>query len=290
MTRLPEADMPSPKRTRYHASGTSEPQPLRGKRTSLLLRCFSSLTHSPFAAQRTAPSTSRSTHDARHEHPPPYRRRLHWTLTIAGCDCGSRSAAREAGRSSPLRIISQASQPDHLHTCIFTPSRLATPAEQSDLNSMSVDERSPKRQRRSFSPPSPAAKLAFVAAEHPHTPPPSVHMSPTWNAQSSSLQNGGGVTFPTPPSTSGYHGHMTGRGPSSDGGVESGTGTPTETGEARKDGDGDVNMGSEVNAEHRRSDHERSSDAKQPAALPLFKLVTKRKFPMHSAFLCSAHG
>lgn len=71
--------------------------------------------------------------------------------------------------------------------------------------------------------------------------------------------------------------------------MESGTGTPTETGEARKDGDGDVNMGSEGNAEHRRSDHERSSNA-TPAALPLYKLVTKRKFPMHSAFLCSAHG
>jgi hypothetical protein len=156
---------------------------------------------------------------------------------------------------------------------------------------MSVDERSPKRQRRSFSPPSPAAKLAFVAAEHPHTPPPSVHMSPTWNAQSSSLQNGGGVTFPTPPSTSGYHGHMTGRGPSSDGGVESGTGTPTDAGEVRKDGDGDVNMGSDGNAEHRRSDHERSSDATPAAALPgLYKLLTKRKFPMHSAFVCSAHG
>ena len=196
---------------------------------------------------------------------------------------------RPVARSSPLRAH-QPGQPDHLHTCISTPSRLAIPAEQSDLDSMSVDERSPKRQRRSFSPPSPAAKLAFVAAEHPHTPPPSVHMSPTWNAQSSSLQNGGGVTFPTPPSTSGYHGHMTGRGPSSDGGVESGTGTPTEAAEARKDGDGDVNMGSEGSAERRRSDHERSSNATPPAALPLYKLVTKRKFPMHSAFLCSAHG
>lgn len=199
---------------------------------------------------------------------------------------------RPVARSSPLRAH-QPGQPDHLHTCISTPSRLAIPAEQSDLNSMSVDERSPKRQRRSFSPPSPAAKLAFVAAEHPHTPPPSVHMSPTWNAQSSSLQNGGGVTFPTPPSTSGYHGHMTGKGPSSDGGVESGTGTPTETGEARKDGDGDVNMGSEGSAEHRRSDHERSSDATPAATVPvpgLYRLVTKRKFPMHSAFFCSAHG
>lgn len=53
MTRLPKADALIPERARYHESGTSEPQPLRGKRTSLLLRCFSSLTHSPFAAQRT---------------------------------------------------------------------------------------------------------------------------------------------------------------------------------------------------------------------------------------------
>lgn len=169
------------------------------------------------------------------------------------------------------------------------PRRTPTPGR---TLSMSVDERSPKRQRRSYSPPSPAAKLAFVA-EHPqpHTPPPSVHMSPTWNAQTSSLQNGGGVTFPTPPSTSGYQGHMTGRGPSSDGGVESGKGTPTDAGEARKDGDGDVNMGGEVDAENRRSNHERSSDATPAAALPgLFKLPSKRKYPMHSAFVCSAHG
>lgn len=155
---------------------------------------------------------------------------------------------------------------------------------------MSVDDRSPKRQRRSFSPPSPAAKTSFVA-EHPHTPPPSVHMSPTWNAQTSSLQSGGGVTFPTPPSTSGYQGHMTGRGPSSDEGAESGKGTPIETGEVRKDGDGDVNMGGELNADRRPSNHERSSHATPASALPgLFKLVTKRKYPMHLAFVCSAQG
>jgi hypothetical protein len=156
---------------------------------------------------------------------------------------------------------------------------------------MSVDERSPKRQRRSYSPPSPAAKLSFVA-EHPqpHTPPPSVHMSPSWNSQTSSLQNGG-VTFPTPPSTSGYQGHMTGRGPSSDGGVESGKGTPTDGGEVRKDGDGDVSMVGEVDAENRRSNHERSSDATPAVALPgLFKLFTKRKYPMHSASVCLGHG
>ena len=73
--------------------------------------------------------------------------------------------------------------------------------------------------------------------------------------------------------------------------MESGTGTPTDAGELRKDGDGDVKMGDQANAEHRRSDHERSSDATPAAALPgLYKLLTKRKFPMHSAFVCSAHG
>lgn len=120
MTRLPDADAPSPKRTRYRASGTSKPQPLRGKRTSLLLL----LVAHPLAIRRPANRNipSRSTHDSRHEHPP-HRRRLHWTLTIAGCDCGSRSAAREAGRSSLVTTslrISQAGQPDHLHTCIPT--------------------------------------------------------------------------------------------------------------------------------------------------------------------------
>lgn len=77
---------------------------------------------------------------------------------------------------------------------------------------------------------------------------------------------------------------MTGKGPSSEGGVESGKGTPVESGElSRKDGDGDVSMGGEADAEHRRSDHERSP----PVALPaLFKLPTKRKYRMHSAFVC----
>jgi hypothetical protein len=278
MTRLPDAGAPVPKRKCYRGSGMSE-APAAERRNEHHCWQLSSPTHSPFADQRNAPF--RSTHHSEHEHPP-YRRRLYWTPTIAGCDRGTRSAAREAGRSSlhcaPVRLAPFTGPPRNTRR----PKR---------LNSMSVDERSPKRQRRSFSPPSPAAKLAFVATEHPHTPPPSVHMSPTWNAQSSSLQNGGGVTFPTPPSTSGYQGHMTGRGPSSDGGVESGTGTPTDAGELRKDGDGDVKMSGEANAEHRRSDHERSSDATPAAALlGLYKLLSKRKFPMHSAIVCLAHG
>jgi hypothetical protein len=84
---------------------------------------------------------------------------------------------------------------------------------------------------------------------------------------------------------------MTGRGPSSDGGVESGKGTPTDGGEVRKDGDGDVSMVGKVDAENRRSNHERSSDATPAVALPgLFKLFTKRKYPMHSASVCLGHG
>lgn len=157
---------------------------------------------------------------------------------------------------------------------------------------MFVDERSPKRQRRSYSPPSPpTSKPAFVA-QQPHTPPPSVHMSPTWNAHTSSLHQGGGVAFPTPPGTSGYQGHMTGREPSSEGGVESAKSTPVDSaGMARKDGDGDVSMAGDADAENRRTDHDRSMNTPPAVALPgLFKLPTKRKFPMHSALFCSEHG
>ena len=97
MTRLPEADEPSPKRRATVSPGRARPQPLRGKRTSLC--CFSSLTHSPFAAQRTAASHLAQPTTPNTSIHPPHRRRLHWTLTIVGCDCGFRSAAREAGRS-----------------------------------------------------------------------------------------------------------------------------------------------------------------------------------------------
>jgi hypothetical protein len=61
-----------------------------------------------------------------------------------------------------------------------------------------------------------------------------------------------------------------------------------ESGEMiRKDGDGDVNMGGEVDAEHRRSDHERNGEGAMQVVLPgLFKLPTKRKYRMHAAFVC----
>ncbi|KAK3068995.1 hypothetical protein LTR53_013017 [Teratosphaeriaceae sp. CCFEE 6253] len=110
---------------------------------------------------------------------------------------------------------------------------------------MSTDgERSPKRQRRSYSPPSPDTK-PFVSHQ-PQTPPPSVHMSPSWQglSQTSTLQqqhNSGSVPFPTPPSTSGVFGAV--RGAGSDGG-ESGQHTPAHVDEETQaiDGDGDAEM------------------------------------------------
>lgn len=74
--------------------------------------------------------------------------------------------------------------------------------------------------------------------------------------------------------------------------MESGKGTPAESGEmVKRDGDGDVSMGGDAQAEHRRSDHDRSENSTPAVKLPgLFKLPTKRKYPMHSAFYCSGHG
>jgi len=133
---------------------------------------------------------------------------------------------------------------------------------------MSVDERSPKRQRRSYSPDSPPETKPVFVAQHPHTPPPSVHsqsMSPAWQAQSSSSQQG--ATFPTPPSISGYHSQMTGKTSNSEEGVDSVTGTPMNSTEhTAKDGDGDVDMGgSEPDAAYRRTDHERRAVASTSA-------------------------
>ncbi|TKA74695.1 hypothetical protein B0A55_05088 [Friedmanniomyces simplex] len=168
---------------------------------------------------------------------------------------------------------------------------------------MSSDgERSPKRQRRSYSPPSPALPETKPFVHQPQTPPPSVHMSPSWQAQTSTLQQVGSVPFPTPPSTTGCFSQQ--RGAGSDGG-ESGQHTPATAGEDRQDeegdaempdvqhngegeGEGDVSMVSapavEADAEHRRTDHERQegtpSDSSTTDMLPpppprLYKLRTK---------------
>lgn len=206
---------------------------------------------------------------------------------IAGCDRDNRSWVCDAHVRPTVTRPSPSGLPAAPYIGILT--QILSLSDNFDVAlSMSAEERSPKRQRRSYSPPSPpTSKPAFVA-QHPHTPPPSVHMSPTWNAQTSSLQQGGGVTFPTPPGTSGHQGHMTGRAPSSEDVTESGKGTPSgEVETMKRDGEGDVSMGDETDAEQRRSDHERSTAVTQAVPLPgLFKLPTQRKFHLHSALHC----
>lgn len=175
---------------------------------------------------------------------------------------------------------------------------------------MSPDgEPSPKRQRlESYSPASPpvlAETKGFV--QQPQTPPPSVHMSPSWQAQAhpAEQQSGpGSVTFPTPPSTSGFLGGQRSFGGAEEG-AESGQHTPAPEGEVKNDGDmdaemrdsghegsavlpadGDVSMeGVADDAEHRRTDHERQGgqEDSMPATMPpppaprLYKLCTQRK-------------
>ncbi|KAK4506583.1 hypothetical protein PRZ48_000315 [Zasmidium cellare] len=154
--------------------------------------------------------------------------------------------------------------------------------------SASDGERSPKRQRlESYSPASPPLNPDTKAFIPPNTPPPSVRMSPSWQAQSSQNNHhqGNSTTFPTPPSTSGFHGHSAGRGAGSEAGGESGRQTPVTDadGEARKDSDGDMEMadrhdGGDRDAEHRRTDHERMRNADAASSLsvaqPLYKLST----------------
>lgn len=114
------------------------------------------------------------------------------------------------------------------------------------VHPMSFDgERSPKRQRlESYSPASPpviADTKAFVP-QQPQTPPPSVRMSPSWQAQTQTTEARSGpssVTFPTPPSTAGF---VSGQQKSSVGGAE-GAGSEQHTpSEQPRDGDGDAEM------------------------------------------------
>ncbi|KJX95417.1 hypothetical protein TI39_contig4114g00003 [Zymoseptoria brevis] len=161
--------------------------------------------------------------------------------------------------------------------------------------STSDGERSPKRQRlESYSPASPQPTVDTRHFVPPQTPPPSVRMSPSWTAQTLPAQptgSGTSTTFPTPPSTAGYLGHMAGRGAGSEGGGESGHQTPAgeDEGYARRDHDGDAEMTdrpesgndgvSSVDAEHRRTDHEREGaggdiTAPVPGAGVLYKLST----------------
>lgn len=138
-------------------------------------------------------------------------------------------------------------------------------------------ERSPKRQRLegSYSPASPLPILDTKTFIPPHTPPPSERMSPSWTTQSLSAGqqqqagiggsggNGSGTTFPTPPSTSGIHSHVAGHG-----GADSARQTPAgdddvdmhgndDRGRRDRDGDAEMTDLQAVDAEHRRTDHER---------------------------------
>lgn len=196
---------------------------------------------------------------------------------------------------------------------------------------MSSGERSPKRQRLegSYSPASPLPTFDTKPFIPPQTPPPSVRMSPSWTAQSLTTGqqqqagngnggNGSGMTFPTPPSTSGIQSHMTGHS-----GTDSARQTPArdddvemrgDDGHGRRDGDGDAEMtDGPVEAEHRRTDHERQGEGRDgktasaasltaststsasasAAALPgagvLYRLRTARKYSLrarHTPALC----
>ncbi|KAK3686987.1 hypothetical protein LTR37_019289 [Vermiconidia calcicola] len=153
----------------------------------------------------------------------------------------------------------------------------------------SSEERSPKRQRRSYSPASPPAETQTKAGivQQPQTPPPSVRMSPSWTSQPQQGSRNGGV--PTPPSTAGFQSQVMVRGASSEGGgvdsemqtsnggsvkrSEDGDGdeemrdTP-RGGDVEGDMDGDVSM-AEEDAEHRRSDHEREEGEEAGSIAPL---------------------
>lgn len=156
-------------------------------------------------------------------------------------------------------------------------------------------ERSPKRQRRSYSAsPPPALSDSKASGQPPQTPPPSVHMSPSWNSQS--IPTTGSATFPTPQSqhTMGDNG--------SDRGTESEHQTPMADHESvppqRKGGDEDEEMQeahntehqpglttAEEDTEHRRTDHERqgaSSDVltnhPRPPVPRLYTMAAQRKF------------
>lgn len=165
---------------------------------------------------------------------------------------------------------------------------------------MSLDERSPKRQRlSSYSPaqsPEPKAsssELPHQGHSFPQTPPPSVHMSPSWAIQNLPTSACLG-SFPTPPSTAGLQGPhvMAERTGGSEGDALSVIQTPAaeDEGEFKRDGDGDAEMqeGTEGgNVEHRRTDHERHtilSPSLPVSAVPkLYKLLSERKF-LHAVY------
>ena len=145
--------------------------------------------------------------------------------------------------------------------------------------SMSSDgERSPKRQRlESYSPASPPVPETKAFVHQPHTPPPSVRMSPSCQSQHSTFEqkrsgpSSGAIL--TPPSTAGLNGQQRSFG--GEEGAEGGSHTPdrkdgegdTEMQDTQDDGagEGDVSMVS-ADAEHRRTDHERQGDGQDTLA------------------------
>ena len=172
--------------------------------------------------------------------------------------------------------------------------------------SMSSDERSPKRQRlSSYSPAStPTETKSTPFVQHPNTPPPSVHMSPSWQSQPlpglGMAGNGsvGGVNFPTPPSPAGgYQSQSVAQSVGSEGG--SARQTPAAEGERHDmqmgeggagggNGDGDVSMVEDD--EHRRSDHERTEEGDDtvpplPSTIGLFYLPSECKFCPHASLI-----
>lgn len=157
-----------------------------------------------------------------------------------------------------------------------TPTPLKRPGE--DL----VDERGAAKKARTSAPTpsaSPPATTTTADTKHrPATPPRSAPQLPGLGMQQGSNSGGGSVTFPTPPSTAGLHGHTMASGAGSEGGdVESEQPTPTES-------------------EHRRTDHERKEEEQQPITAPvapppakvLYKLHTERKYISCTLIMCMA--
>jgi len=159
----------------------------------------------------------------------------------------------------------------------------------------SNSERSPKRQRQSYSPASPAADtktLSSAFVQPPQTPPPSVRMSPSWQSQQAqangAASTSGSVTFPTPPSTAGFPSQaaaLSVMGDTREGGEDhSRRQTPDHEGENEKKRKRDMEIGEDegrtpykrhhgegehkqqdelVDAGYRRTDHERHVGAEE---------------------------
>ena len=162
---------------------------------------------------------------------------------------------------------------------------------------MSGEERSPKRQRLdSYSPASPPiAADPKQHSEHaqPHTPPPSVRMSPSWSQQGQTLPGLGSP--PNTASSQSFQSQALSNGGSSMAEGEQQTQTPATIVEDAEMRDAGGSEGQGVSVEdaesrptdHERTDHERKDEAGRGV---LYKLSTERKYPAHrpSAVMCKA--